>query len=225
MRQIAEGEPEIILDAEENFFQLPALRGYTGEAATKMTLLSEVGQAAASCKLCELCLSRNKVVFGVGNPSARLMFVGEAPGADEDRIGEPFVGRAGQLLTKIISAMHLTREDVYIANILKCRPPGNRNPTPFESASCKPFLLKQIEIISPEIIVALGLVAALNLLELPPTTVLKDLRVRTLEYAGKPLIVTYHPAALLRNPAFKSATWEDMQRVMRLLNGTEKWKA
>lgn len=221
LRQIAEGEPEVVLDAKEELHLIAVNQTYTGDAAEKMLALVEVGKIAAKCELCDLCRSRNKVVFGTGNPSARLMFVGEAPGADEDRIGEPFVGRAGQLLTNIIGAMHLTREEVYIANILKCRPPGNRNPTSFESASCKPFLLKQIEIISPDVIVALGLVAAVNLLELPPTTAVKDLRGRLLEFAGKPLIVTYHPAALLRNPALKSATWEDMKKVMGLLGGTE----
>ena len=224
LHQIAEGEPEVVLDEVEVLVrQDSSSQGFSADTTAKMTLLAEVGQIAARCELCDLCRSRSKVVFGVGNPSARLMVIGEAPGADEDRIGEPFVGRAGQLLTKIIVAMKMTREEVYIANILKCRPPGNRNPSPFESVSCKPYLLKQIEIISPEIIVALGLVAAVNLLELPPTTAVKDLRGRVLEYAGKPLIVTYHPAALLRNPALKPATWEDMKRVMRLLDGTEKW--
>ncbi len=222
LRQIAEGEPEIVLDTEDETFFATNSVGYSGDAAVKFQALSEVGAVAAKCGLCDLCRGRNKVVFGSGNPNARLMFVGEAPGADEDRRGEPFVGRSGQLLTQIIGAMKMTREEVYIANIIKCRPPGNRNPTAFESSSCKPYLLKQIDIVSPDMIVALGLVAAINLLELPPTTAVKDLRGRTFEYGGKPLIVTYHPAALLRNPGLKASTWEDMKRVMGLLSGPEK---
>jgi len=217
--QIAEGEPVIVLEEEAAGAPLSDSNGYSDEAMAKLGKLEEISKIASQCRICELCKSRNKVVFGVGNPNARLMFIGEAPGADEDRIGEPFVGRAGQLLTAIIDAMHLTRQEVYIANILKCRPPGNRNPTSFESASCKPYLLKQIEIIAPEIIVALGLVAAVNLLELPPTTAVRDLRGRVFEFAGKPLIVTYHPAALLRNPNLKPATWEDIRRVMKMLAG------
>lgn len=224
LKQVAEGEPEIVLDALVNVVVADSfIDGNYGSDSKSLSLIT-VKEEVTVCVKCELCRSRNKVVFGSGNPAARLMFVGEAPGADEDRTGEPFVGRAGQLLTQIIEAMHLRRSDIYIANILKCRPPGNRNPSPFESANCKPYLLKQIEIISPEIIVSLGLVAAINLLELPPTTTVRDLRGRILEFAGKPLIVTYHPAALLRNPALKSSTWEDMKRVMRLLDGSEIWQ-
>jgi len=171
-----------------------------------------------------LAKTRNKVVFGVGDPSSALMFIGEAPGADEDAQGEPFVGRAGQLLTKIIGAMGLTRRQVYIANILKCRPPGNRNPSPNEAAACLPYLRRQIEIIRPKVIISLGLVAATHLLDLPPTTAVKDLRGRILEFAATPVVVTYHPAALLRNPSLKAPTWQDVQVALKLLSGEIKWE-
>jgi DNA polymerase len=218
LRQVGEGESEIVLDfAEESVTQSPEPSSAIDEADPKRIELNALARTAAVCTLCELSRSRNKVVFGVGNPHARLMFVGEAPGADEDRLGEPFVGRAGQLLTKIIGAMNLTRQDVYIANILKCRPPGNRNPLPHEAHLCTPYLLRQIEIIQPGVIVALGLVAATRLLDLPPTTAVRDLRGRVLEFHGRPLIVTYHPAALLRNPGLKAPTWQDMQKVMGML--------
>jgi uracil-DNA glycosylase family 4 len=154
-------------------------------------------------------------VFGDGNPKARLVFLGEAPGADEDRTGTPFVGRAGQLLNKIIEACRLTREEVYILNILKCRPPGNRNPLPEEAANCRPYLERQLELIGPEFICCLGSVAAQNLLA--TTETIGRLRGRLHDYQGIKVACTYHPAYLLRNPAAKADTWEDMKMLMRAM--------
>jgi DNA polymerase len=176
-------------------------------------LRTEIGPLCMRCKLCEL--GRRQVVFGVGNPKARLMFVGEAPGEDEDKQGEPFVGRAGQLLTKIIEAISLTRDQVYIANVIKCRPPGNRNPEPDEVAACEPFLFQQIAIVQPRVIVALGKFAAQCLLRtVEPIT---RLRGREFEFRGATLIPTFHPAYLLRNPPAKREVWEDMKKVRALL--------
>lgn len=158
---------------------------------------------------------RKQIVFGVGNPSADLMFIGEAPGADEDIQGEPFVGRAGQLLTNMIKAMGLSREEVYIANIIKCRPPGNRTPERDECATCSPFLMRQIEVIRPKVIVALGAVAARTLLAL--NAPMSEFRGRFYDFRGTKLAVTYHPAFLLRDPRQKKETWKDLQMVMREL--------
>ena len=169
----------------------------------------------ARCAACSLCQGRTNLVFGVGNPDARLMFVGEGPGRDEDLQGIPFVGRAGQLLTKIIEAMGMKRDDVYIANIVKSRPPQNRMPTPEEAAVCKPFLLRQIDIIKPVVIVCLGSVAAQNLLETERK--ITTMRGHFHDFHGIPVMPTYHPAFLLRNPAMKKPVWEDMQQVMALL--------
>ena len=181
------------------------------------TLKSEIGPACQRCKL--HTLGRKQVVFGVGNPSADLMFVGEAPGADEDEQGEPFVGRAGQLLTKIIEAIGLKRDDVYIANIIKCRPPGNRNPEPDEVEQCEPFLFRQVEAIEPKVVVALGKFAAQSLLRTAePIT---RLRGRSFNYRGAILIPTFHPAYLLRNPSAKREVWEDMKKARRILQGDE----
>jgi DNA polymerase len=152
-------------------------------------------------------------VFGVGNPKARLCFLGEAPGADEDRIGEPFVGRAGQLLTKIIEACKMKREDVYILNMLKCRPPGNRNPLPTELGNCRGYLERQLELIKPEFICCCGAVAAQNLLN--TTVSIGKLRGKLHNFRGIKVVCTYHPAFLLRSPAFKKETWEDMKFLMR----------
>jgi len=172
------------------------------------------------CTRCKLhAQGRTQIVFGVGNPSADLMFVGEAPGGDEDIQGIPFVGRAGQLLTKIIEAIGLRRDQVYIANVIKCRPPGNRNPEPDEVAMCEPFLFKQIDIIKPKVIVALGKFGAQTLLRtLDP---ISRLRGRVYDYRGAKLIPTFHPAYLLRNPASKREVWEDMKLVRRLLQESE----
>ena len=168
------------------------------------------------CQRCKLhTLGRRQVVFGVGNPEADLMFVGEAPGADEDIKGEPFVGRAGQLLTKIIESIGLRREDVYIANVIKCRPPGNRNPEPDEVEQCEPFLFRQIDVIKPKVIVALGKFAAQCLLKTDaPIT---KIRGREFDYRGAVLIPTFHPAYLLRSPDRKRDVWEDMKKVRDLL--------
>jgi uracil-DNA glycosylase family 4 len=172
-----------------------------------------IGPACTRCKL--HTLGRRQVVFGVGNPQARLMFVGEAPGEDEDKQGEPFVGRAGQLLTKIIEAIGMTREQVYIANVIKCRPPGNRNPEPDEVLTCEPFLFEQLGIIQPRIVVALGKFAAQSLLR--TTEPITKLRGRVFDWRGASLIPTFHPAYLLRNPPAKREVWEDMKKVRELL--------
>lgn len=178
--------------------------------------LSEIREELGDCRRCKLCEERNSIVFGEGNPDARLVFVGEGPGRDEDAQGRPFVGRAGQLLTKIIKAMKLEREDVYICNVVKCRPPGNRNPEPDEVASCEPFLAKQIRSINPEVVVCLGSVATGLLLKLKNFR-MGQLRGTFHNYENSKLMVTYHPAALLRNPAFKKPVWEDMKLVMKEL--------
>ena len=174
---------------------------------------SDIGQDCRRCKLCTL--GRSQIVFGVGNPKARLMFVGEAPGEEEDKRGEPFVGRAGQLLTKIIEAIGLTRDQVYIANVIKCRPPGNRNPEADEVEQCEPFLFRQIEVIKPRVIVPLGKFAAQSLLK--TTDPITRLRGRQFEYRGTALIPTFHPAYLLRNPSAKREVWEDMKKVRAIL--------
>ena len=165
-------------------------------------------EAVRACTQCALHSTRTQTVFGVGNRNAQWMFVGEAPGADEDRQGEPFVGRAGQLLNAILFAMGLKREEVYIANVLKCRPPGNRDPQPEEVAQCEPYLIRQIALIQPRLIVALGRHAAHSLLK--TETPLGKLRGQRLSYHGIPLIVTYHPAYLLRNPVDKRKVWDDL---------------
>ena len=176
-------------------------------------LRTEIGPLCERCKLCSL--GRKQVVFGVGNPQAALMFVGEAPGADEDIQGEPFVGRAGQLLTKIIEAIELRREDVYIANVIKCRPPGNRNPEPDEVLACQPFLFRQIDIVQPKVIVALGKFAAQTLLS--TDTPITRLRGRVHPFRSALLVPTFHPAYLLRSPDKKRETWEDMKLVRSIL--------
>lgn len=169
---------------------------------------AELEAAVRTCTKCALHVTRTQTVFGVGHRHAKWMFIGEAPGADEDRQGEPFVGRAGQLLNAILFALGLKREEVYIANVLKCRPPGNRDPQPEEVAQCEPYLVRQIDLIKPRLIVALGRHAAHSLLktEVP----LGKLRGQRLSYHGTPLIVTYHPAYLLRNPADKRKVWDDL---------------
>jgi uracil-DNA glycosylase len=178
--------------------------------------LVDVRNEIGDCTRCRLhSQGRTQIVFGVGNPQADLMFVGEAPGADEDVQGIPFVGRAGQLLTKIIEAIGLTRDDVYIANVIKCRPPGNRNPEQDEVDTCEPFLYRQIDIIKPKVIVALGTFAAKALLQ--STDPISRLRGRTYDYRGAKLIPTFHPAYLLRNPSSKREVWEDMKVARKLL--------
>lgn len=184
-------------------------------AREKEALLAAAAEDYRECMRCALSATRKTVVFGSGNPSARLMFVGEAPGSEEDERGLPFVGAAGQLLTKIIEAMKLTRDDVYIANCLKCRPPGNRNPEPAEIAACSPALARQIEIIAPEVVVALGKFAAQTLLATGEP--ISRLRGRFHDFNGVKLMPTFHPAYLLRNPGDKKLVWEDMKKVMKEL--------
>lgn len=183
-------------------------------------VLAELREEVLPCTRCKLHASRKNVVFGEGSPTARVMFVGEAPGAVEDRTGRPFVGPAGQLLDRIIeNAMGLRRQDVFIANINKCRPPGNREPEPDEVAACLPYLRRQVQAIRPAVIVALGRVAAHNLLGI--TAPMRTLRGRELKYEQIPVVATWHPAYLLRNPAAKRDTWEDIKRVNRLLGRPE----
>jgi DNA polymerase len=168
--------------------------------------------AISDCRRCPLWETRTKFVYGVGNPDAEIMFVGEAPGAEEDRRGEPFVGRAGQLLDKILAAMGLSRDQVYITNILKSRPPNNRDPQPAEMEACFPYLIEQIRLIKPKIICALGRIAAQAMLK--TSTPLGKLRGQWHSYEDIPFIVTYHPAALLRFQEYKKGTWQDMQMLM-----------
>ena len=187
--------------------------GGAAEAKSQAEALDAVAAVVAECTRCpELARTRTQTVFGVGNPNARLVFCGEAPGADEDRQGEPFVGAAGQLLNKIIAACTLRREDVYILNILRCRPPGNRAPAPTEATNCREYLDAQLSIIQPEFICCLGACAAQNLLG--STLALGKLRGRFHDYRGMKVLCTYHPAYLLRNPAAKRPTWDDMQMLM-----------
>jgi DNA polymerase len=174
---------------------------------------ADIGEDCSRCKL--HTMGRKQIVFGVGNPDADLMFVGEAPGGDEDVQGIPFVGRAGQLLTKIIEAIGLTRDEVYIANVIKCRPPGNRNPEPDEVETCEPFLFRQIDVISPKVVVALGTFAAKALLRTQDP--ISRLRGRVYDFRGAKLIPTFHPAFLLRSPDRKRDVWEDMKKVRGLL--------
>lgn len=204
-----------IADTERNETVLLNDRRKPGESSAVKTL-SEIREELGDCTRCRLCETRKSIVFGEGNPRARLVFVGEGPGRDEDIQGRPFVGRAGQLLTKIIRAMKLERKDVYICNVVKCRPPGNRNPQPDEVASCEPFLMKQIESINPEVIVSLGSVATGLMLKLKNFK-MGQLRGTFHQYGDSKLMITYHPAALLRNPSLKKPVWEDMKLVMREL--------
>ncbi len=186
--------------------------GGVRQAHTLEELRSEIGD----CRRCKLWSGRTHIVFGVGNPQARLMFVGEGPGRDEDLQAEPFVGKAGKLLTEIITkGMKLRREDVYIANVIKCRPPDNRNPEPDEIAACQPFLLRQIEIVGPKVLVALGTFAAQTLLGL--RVPISRLRGHWYDYHGVKLMPTLHPAYLLRNPNDKKLVWEDIKMVLREL--------
>jgi DNA polymerase len=185
------------------------------QVSTKSAALAAIRADIGDCTRCKLHEGRTNIVFGVGNPEARLMFVGEGPGADEDEQGLPFVGRAGQLLTQIIKAMGFERDDVYIANVVKCRPPGNRNPEPDEIERCEPFLMRQIDAIRPVVIVALGKFAAQTLLrsDVPITR----LRGRFLTLRDIDVMPTFHPSYLLRNPAAKRDVWDDMKMVMARL--------
>ena len=175
--------------------------------------LDAVRAEVGDCRRCKLHSYRTQIVFGTGHPRAKLAFVGEAPGRDEDLKGEPFVGLAGQLLNKIIQAIQLSREEVYIGNIIKCRPPENRNPEPDEIAACEPFLIKQLQVIRPKLICALGAFAAQTLLKTEEK--ISSLRGKFHAYQGIPLMPTYHPAYLLRNPNRKREVWEDMKKIKR----------
>jgi len=186
------------------------------EDSEAKTLLDDLRAIAVICEKCRLAKSRTQVVYGVGNPNADLMFIGEAPGRDEDLKGEPFVGRAGQLLTDIIKAMKLTRDDVYIANVIKCRPPENRNPEPDELDACRPYIERQVEIIQPKVIVTLGRFALQSLTG--KAYGISSARGNWLEYNGVKVMPTYHPAYLLRTPSAKKEVWADMKKVMEQLS-------
>ena len=189
------------------------LTGWERPVRVAAETLADIRSDLGDCRRCKLASGRTNIVFGGGIASARLVFVGEGPGFDEDKQGEPFVGAAGQLLTKIIAAINLSRDQVYICNIIKCRPPGNRNPEPDEIASCLPFLERQIAAIQPDFICALGKIAAQTMLK--SDTPISRLRGRFYDYNGIKLLPTYHPAYLLRNPDKKREVWEDMKMLMR----------
>ena len=201
-------QPPVIREAGDHFQPEP------GE------ILESLEQKARSCEACSLCSSRSSVVFGSGNPDAGIMFVGEAPGAEEDRSGLPFVGAAGQLLTRMIEAIGMSRDDVYIANVIKCRPPQNRDPLPEEIAACEPFLCKQIARVDPIVICTLGRIAAQTLLK--TTEPIARLQGKVFDYSGINLVPTYHPAALLRNAQLKRPAWEDLKLVRSLYDGTKR---
>jgi len=212
------GKPEVtipILNVKKNTIKpnTPELN-LTAEPFQKSQSIVELESLIHTCLKCSLGATRNSFVFGTGNPNADIMIIGEAPGAEEDKQGVPFVGRAGKLLTDILTAIQLTRDEIYIANILKCRPPANRNPLPSEMELCMPYLYKQIELIKPKVILLLGLVAANGLLKLK--TSLTKMRGNVFELHGVKTMVTYHPAALLRNPHWKRGTWEDVQQFKKL---------
>jgi len=209
--------PQPATEPEElSLFELSetSRKSHPMESWTTTTSLGALDSAINQCLKCPLGQTRTRFVFGVGNPNATLMLIGEAPGADEDLQGEPFVGRAGQLLNKILEAIQFKREDVYICNILKCRPPGNRKPQSNEVEQCIPYLKKQIALVKPRLILCLGLTAAENLLHTSES--LGNLRGRVMRFEGTPLMVTYHPAALLRNPNWKRPAWEDVQAARAL---------
>jgi uracil-DNA glycosylase family 4 len=203
----------VVIREEQNLSATTNLESALTDPASS---LRQIREDLGDCTRCRLHKQgRKQIVFGVGNPRAELMFIGEAPGADEDQQGEPFVGRAGQLLNNMIKAMGIRREDVYIANIIKCRPPGNRTPERDECETCSPFLMRQIEAIHPKALVALGAVAAKTLLAInAPMT---ELRGRWYDFRGTKLAVTYHPAFLLRDPRQKKEAWKDLQMVMKEL--------
>ena len=204
---------ELALLREFGFTHLDVDRGaQRAPAEDQKSLLAEMAAVARVCEKCRLAKTRTNVVYGVGSPNADLMFIGEAPGRDEDLQGEPFVGRAGQLLTDIIKAMKLTRDDVYIANVIKCRPPENRNPEPDEIEECRPFIRRQIEVIQPKVIVTLGRIALQSLME--RGYAISGARGQWLDFHGIKVMPTYHPAYLLRTPSAKKDVWADMKKVM-----------
>jgi len=211
-------DTDVTLTASRALQQLlavePSLELFSDKPLVKRpSTLDELYDAIHTCTKCPLGYTRTKFVFGVGNPNADILFIGEAPGRDEDLKGEPFVGRAGQLLDKMIAAINFSREDIYIANILKCRPPENRDPLPDESNACLPHLAEQIRLIKPKLICALGRIAAQILLD--TKSPLSKLRGRFYEVGGAKMLATFHPAALLRNPNFKKDAWEDLKLLRR----------
>ena len=189
----------------------------SAEEILRLPVLDAVREVALGCPRCRLAETRGHVVFGEGSPDADVLVVGEAPGADEDRTGRPFVGRAGKLLTLLLASVGLPREQVYVCNVLKCRPPGNRNPMADEVEACSPYLLRQVELVKPRVIAAFGTFAAQTLLR--TDTTIGRLRGRVHDFHGVPLVATYHPAALLRTPAWVRPTWEDLQRLRSVLDG------
>ncbi|MBU2506822.1 MAG: uracil-DNA glycosylase [Bacteroidetes bacterium] len=209
---------ENILDSNATSFIHETERPLKTDIKTSVHLnyssVEELDANINTCKKCALGSTRLKFVFGVGNPNADLMLIGEAPGADEDKQGIPFVGRAGKLLNDILKAIEFERDDIYIANILKCRPPNNRDPLPSERETCSPYLYKQIELIKPKIILCLGRISANVLLNNKES--LTRMRGEVYDFAASKLMVTYHPAALLRNPNWKRGCWEDVQKVRKL---------
>jgi len=225
-------EPGDILEKTSDTLRYMAEAGCTGFDCPEKTIgivknldrnlssaaddLKELRSLIGECQRCKLCKERTNIVFGTGDPDARLVFVGEGPGYDEDQQGEPFVGKAGQLLTKIIEAMNLTRDKVYICNIIKCRPPGNRNPAPDEIKACFPFLEGQLDAIMPDFICALGTFAAQTLLD--TVEPISKLRGRFFDLRGIKVMPTYHPAYLLRNPEKKRDVWEDMKKLMSMMD-------
>ncbi|HMI52942.1 MAG TPA: uracil-DNA glycosylase [Candidatus Saccharimonadales bacterium] len=223
--ELAKAPPAATPGASEKIVMPPPVVTTLFSAVEKIpgdTLLA-IREDLGDCTRCKLSRTRNKLVFGDGNPKAELVFVGEGPGADEDAQGLPFVGRAGKLLTQMIEAMGLQRRDVYICNVVKCRPPGNRRPEPDEVAQCSPFLLRQLDSISPKVIVCLGATAAQLLLQTDKG--ISQFRGEWLDFRGTKLMATYHPAYLLRNPAAKADVWKDLQKVMARLGLQVKKKA
>lgn len=212
MTQDLHAELTLLRDLGYTHLDLSAKGASVEPAPMADETLDDLARIALACTKCKLAGTRTQVVYGVGNPNADLMFIGEAPGRDEDLQGEPFVGRAGQLLTDIIKAMKLTRDDVYIANVVKCRPPENRNPEPEELEACRPFIRRQIELIKPRVIVTLGKFALQSLLE--KSYSITAARGQWLDYQGIKVMPTFHPAYLLRTPAAKKEVWQDMKKVM-----------
>jgi len=204
----------IVAEKKEKYKDEPALFPDVKEAWEKAETLEKLESLINNCTACKLCEGRNKFVFGSGNPNADVMCVGEGPGAEEDKQGLPFVGRAGQLLTDILKAIKFERDEVYIANIVKCRPPENRTPFPDEMDTCLPYLKKQFELIQPKLVLCLGLTAAKGLLKSRES--LTNMRGKVFEFEQAKVMVTYHPAALLRNPNWKRPCWEDLQKFRKL---------
>jgi uracil-DNA glycosylase len=213
-RQISDLKTGLVKDTINEMGEETSLFEDPKEDWEKAKTLKELNELIKNCTRCPLHKSRNRFVFGVGNPNAEILVVGEGPGAEEDKLGEPFVGRAGKLLNDILKAIKFEREEVYIANIVKCRPPGNRTPLIDEMEACFPYLARQIQLIKPKLILALGLTAAQGLLRKKDS--LTNMRGNVYDYKGIKTMVTYHPAALLRNPNWKKGCWEDVQKFRKL---------